>query len=80
MFSTTSFPDLPEIRELRSLFADRYGNHLEPYINKEFVKKLKANPPTNDMKLQMMQEIAQECGIEWDYKAFEQKLKKTTSI
>ncbi|XP_023731987.1 disease resistance protein RUN1 isoform X1 [Lactuca sativa] len=76
MFSATSFPDLPEMRKLRSLFADKYGNHLEPYVNKEFVKKLKADPPTKDIKLQMMQEIARECGIEWDYKAFEQKLEK----
>lgn len=35
MFAAARFADLPELRELRSLFAERYGNSLEPYVNKE---------------------------------------------
>jgi len=27
--------DLPELRQLRTLFTDKYGNSLEPYANKE---------------------------------------------
>ncbi|KAI3786064.1 hypothetical protein L1987_45191 [Smallanthus sonchifolius] len=76
MFAAARFADLPELRELRSLFAERYGNYLEPYVNQEFVKNLKADPPTEQIKLQMMYEIALEYGINWDSKALEQKLYK----
>jgi len=35
MYAAARFADLPELRELRTLFTDKYGNSLEPYINKE---------------------------------------------
>lgn len=35
MYAAARFADLPELRELRSLFADRYGKSLEPFVNKE---------------------------------------------
>ncbi|KAI3759674.1 hypothetical protein L6452_07665 [Arctium lappa] len=76
IFAAARFADLPELREVRSLFAERYGNYLEPYVNQEFIKKLKADPPTKEMKLQMMQEVALESGIQWDSKALEQSLYK----
>lgn len=40
----------------------------------QFVAKLRSNPPTKDMKLQLLQDIAQETNIEWDSKGLEQKL------
>ncbi|KAI7752033.1 hypothetical protein M8C21_009214 [Ambrosia artemisiifolia] len=76
IFAAAIFADLPELRELRSLFAERYGNDLEPYVNQQFVTNLKAAPPAKHTKLQMMQEIALEYGIDWDSKALEQKLYK----
>ncbi|KAL8250156.1 hypothetical protein R6Q59_033849 [Mikania micrantha] len=77
MFAAARFADLPELRELRSLFAERYGNYLEPYVSQEFVKNLKGDPPTMQIKLQMMQEIALEYKINWNSKTLEQKLYKT---
>ncbi|KAA8540420.1 hypothetical protein F0562_024661 [Nyssa sinensis] len=76
IFAAARFADLPELRELRSIFTGRYGNSLESYVNQEFVEKLKSMPPTKDMKLQLMQDIALEAGTEWDSKALEQKLYK----
>ncbi|KAL7603762.1 hypothetical protein Lser_V15G18189 [Lactuca serriola] len=76
MFAAARFADLPELRELRSLFAERYGNSLEPYVNKEFVKNLKAETPSEDIKQVMMLEITLEYGIEWVPKASEHKLYK----
>ncbi|CAH1422595.1 unnamed protein product [Lactuca virosa] len=76
MFAAARFADLPELRELRSLFAERYGNSLEPYVNKEFVKNLKAETPSEDIKNVMMLEITLEYGIEWIPKASEHKLYK----
>ncbi|KAI3720690.1 hypothetical protein L2E82_31681 [Cichorium intybus] len=37
MFAAARFAYLPELRELRSLFSERYGNCLEPYVNKELL-------------------------------------------
>lgn len=76
MFAAARFADLPELRELRSLFAERYGNSVESYVNKEFAAKLKSAPPSKDMKFQLMHDIAHEFGIEWDSKALEQRLYK----
>ncbi|KAA8541811.1 hypothetical protein F0562_022963 [Nyssa sinensis] len=75
MFAAARFADLPELREFRSIFTDRYGNSLESYVNQEFVK-LNSTSLTKDMKLQLMQDIALESGVEWDCKALEQKLYK----
>ncbi|KAE8688575.1 Detected protein of unknown function [Hibiscus syriacus] len=70
------FADLPELRDLRTIFTEKYGNSLEAYLNQEFVLKLKVEPPTKEMKLKLMHDIAQEFSIEWDSKALEQKLFK----
>nr|XP_043617558.1 uncharacterized protein LOC122589335 [Erigeron canadensis] len=76
MFAAARFADLPELRELRGLFVDRYGNCLDPYVNQEFVRNLKADPPCKEIKLQMIQEIAVDYKIKWDSKALEVKLYK----
>lgn len=74
MYAAARFADLPELRELRSLFADRYGKSLEPFVNKEFVEKMSSQQRTKDMKLQLMRDLALEFSVEWDSKALEQKL------
>lgn len=35
MYAAARISDLPELRDLRTLFTEKYGNSLEPYINKE---------------------------------------------
>ncbi|XAR67725.1 hypothetical protein NMG60_11002602 [Bertholletia excelsa] len=74
MLAAARFADLRELRELRSIFAGRYGNSLEAYANQKFVEKLKAMPASKDVKLQLLQDIALDAGIEWGPKALEQKL------
>ncbi|XP_071711708.1 uncharacterized protein [Rutidosis leptorrhynchoides] len=76
MFAAARFADLPELREIRSIFAERYGNYFEPYVNQEFVRNLKADPPSKEVKLQMLQDIALDSGIQWDCKPLELKLYK----
>ncbi|GKC70070.1 IST1-like protein, partial [Tanacetum coccineum] len=68
------FADLPELRELGTLFVERYENSIEPYINPEFVNNLKADLPAKAIKLQMMQDIATQYGITWNSKSLETKL------
>ncbi|KAF3657715.1 putative pyridoxal biosynthesis protein PDX1.2-like [Capsicum annuum] len=74
IFAAARFADVPELREIRSLFTERYGNFLECYVSKEFLQHLKSEPPTKEMKLQLMKDITSESGIEWNSKALEQKL------
>ncbi|KAF6176314.1 hypothetical protein GIB67_011103 [Kingdonia uniflora] len=74
MFAAARFADLPELRDLRQIFTDRYGNSLDAFRNQEFVERLASKPPTKDNKLQLMREIAREFSIKWDSKAFEQSL------
>lgn len=74
VFAAARFADVPELRELRSLFTERYGNFLECHVSKEFLQSLKSVPPTKEMKLQLMKDIASESGIEWNSKSLEQKL------
>lgn len=35
MFAAARFSDLPELRDLRQIFQERYGNSLELFVNQE---------------------------------------------
>ncbi|CAL0325987.1 unnamed protein product [Lupinus luteus] len=74
IYAAARFADLPELREFRTLFTEKFGNSLEPYINKEFVEKLSRDPPIREMKINLLYDIAQEFSIEWDDKALEKIL------
>ncbi|GAB4842427.1 hypothetical protein Ancab_012399 [Ancistrocladus abbreviatus] len=63
-----------KLRELRQLLAEKYGNVFVHFVDKEFAKKLKLNPPIMEVKFQLMQEIAQEFSITWDSTLLERKL------
>ncbi|XP_045830215.1 uncharacterized protein LOC123921631 [Trifolium pratense] len=74
MYATARLSDLPELRDLRTLFTEKYGNSLEPYINKEFVERLRRDPHTREMKIKLLYDIAQEFSIDWDAKALKLRL------
>lgn len=74
IYAAARFADLPELRDLRNVFAERYGNSLDSYTSKEFMERLKQKDFTKEMKLQLLQDIAKEFSIEWNSKALEQKL------
>ncbi|KAI3977392.1 hypothetical protein MKX01_000305 [Papaver californicum] len=74
MFAAARFADLPELRDLRQMFTERYGNDVEPFVNREFKEKLSSNPPTVDQKLQLMRDITKEYSVKWDSKGFQLKL------
>ncbi|XP_010249755.1 PREDICTED: uncharacterized protein LOC104592225 [Nelumbo nucifera] len=79
MFAAARFADLPELRDLREIFTEKYGNSLEAFINQEFVDKLASKTPTKDKKLQLMQDIAKEFSINWDSRTFGQKMSNVPS-
>ncbi|KAL1551490.1 hypothetical protein AAHA92_19329 [Salvia divinorum] len=74
MFAAARFADLPELRELRTMFSERYGKSLDYYVNKQLTEKLKPDPPSRETKLLLLHEIAAESGLDWDAKALENKL------
>ncbi|XP_020228696.1 uncharacterized protein LOC109809720 [Cajanus cajan] len=79
VYAAARFADLPELRDLRTIFTEKFGNSLEPFINKEFVEKLRCDPPSREMKIKLLYDIAQEFSIEWDDKALSQGLLYTQS-
>ncbi|XP_058184744.1 uncharacterized protein LOC131302125 isoform X2 [Rhododendron vialii] len=74
MFAAARFSDMPELRELRDTFQERYGSSLEHFVNHEFVEKMALKPPTMEKKLQLLQDIALEFSLNWDSKGFEQRM------
>ncbi|KAG5134393.1 hypothetical protein JHK82_025581 [Glycine max] len=76
MFAAARFSDLPELRDLRQIFQDRYGSSLECYVNQEFATNLNSKSSTLEKKVHLMQDIASEFAIKWDSKAFELRMSK----
>ncbi|XP_057523802.1 uncharacterized protein LOC130803620 isoform X2 [Amaranthus tricolor] len=74
VYAATRFADLPELRDLKNEFHDKYGKTVEPFVNKEFKNNLKSRPPTTEMKLRLMQVIAQEFSMKWDPQDLEEQL------
>ncbi|PSS15602.1 IST1-like protein [Actinidia chinensis var. chinensis] len=74
MFAAARFSDLPELRDLRETFHERYGSSLEHFVNQKFVEKLALKPLTMEKKLQLLQDIALEFSIKWDSKGFQQRI------
>ncbi|XP_022882421.1 uncharacterized protein LOC111399380 isoform X2 [Olea europaea var. sylvestris] len=74
MFAAARFSDLPELRDLRDTFQERYGNSLECFVNQKFIEKLSTRSPTTEKRLQVLQDIASEFSIKWNCKGFEQRM------
>ncbi|OMO58027.1 hypothetical protein COLO4_34915 [Corchorus olitorius] len=80
MFAAARFSDLPELRDLRQIFHERYGNSLELFVNKQLVENSAANPCTMEKKVKVMHDIASEFSIKWDSEAFERRMSKPTVV
>lgn len=74
MFAAARFSDLPELRELRDLFQERYGNPLECFVNQKFIEKLSSKPPAVEERLQLLQDLAVEFSIRWDSMGFQKRM------
>ncbi|XP_042392908.1 uncharacterized protein LOC121984159 [Zingiber officinale] len=74
IFAAARFSDLPELCDLRRMFTDRYGSHMEPFVNAQFVEKIQKKAFPNEKKMRTMQNIAEEFSVKWDSWTFEHKL------
>lgn len=80
MFAAARFSDLPELRDLRKIFQERYGNSIECFVNKEFAANLNSKSSTLEKKVCLMREIASEFSINWDSKSFELRMSKPSAF
>ncbi|GAU43453.1 hypothetical protein TSUD_140900 [Trifolium subterraneum] len=79
IIAAARFSDLPELRDLRQIFQERYGNSLECYVNQEFAANLNPKSFTLEQKVRLMQDISSEFSIKWDSKAFELRMSKSSA-
>ncbi|GLJ38741.1 hypothetical protein SUGI_0789850 [Cryptomeria japonica] len=90
IFAAPRCAELPELQDVRSLFAAKYGKEfaesaveLRPDcgVNKRIIEKLSTRAPSTEVKLRLMKEIASEHGIEWNFEESEvENLKPTEDI
>ncbi|KAG6492389.1 hypothetical protein ZIOFF_047352 [Zingiber officinale] len=71
IYAAARFFDLPELRDLRRVFNDRYGSSMDSSINAEFIDKIQEKSFSKEKKLQLMQSIAEEFSVRWDSKRLE---------
>ncbi|GMJ07440.1 IST1-LIKE 7 [Hibiscus trionum] len=80
MFAAARFSDLPELRDLRQIFHERYGNSLELFVNKQLVENSASNSFTMEKKVKVMHDVASEFSIKWDSEAFKRRMSKPAMI
>ncbi|KAG4949680.1 hypothetical protein JHK86_042919 [Glycine max] len=61
-YADARFVDLPKLHDLKTLFNEKFGNSLEPYINKEEVDPVvdKTSSPAARVVVEMMYPICPE--------------------
>ncbi|GER41993.1 regulator of Vps4 activity in the MVB pathway protein [Striga asiatica] len=84
-FAAPRCADLPELQEVRIIFAAKYGKEFvsaatelmpECGVNRQLVELLSVRAPAGDVKLKLMKEIAEEHQLDWDPTASESELLK----
>eukprot|EP01018_Ginkgo_biloba_P018752 Gb_28579 [translate_table: standard] len=85
IFAAPRCADLPELQDVRSIFAAKYGNEfsaaaaeLRPDcgVNRQIIEKLSSRAPSGEIKLRLLKEIAAENGIEWNFEKAETEMLK----
>ncbi|KAF8110919.1 hypothetical protein N665_0078s0106 [Sinapis alba] len=74
MFAASGFSELPELRELRQMFHEKYGDSLGVFVNQELVENMSPKPFSLEKKVKLMEDVASEFAIRWDSKAFEKRM------
>ncbi|KAK4267460.1 hypothetical protein QN277_024238 [Acacia crassicarpa] len=80
IYAAARFGDLPELRDLRSLFTQKYGNSFEPYLNREFVCKMRQDLPARETTIQFLHDIAGEFSLQWDSNSLIQQIFRQPSF
>ncbi|QCE08021.1 DNA mismatch repair protein MSH2 [Vigna unguiculata] len=84
-FAAPRCADLPELLQVQSLFASKYGKgfvssaaHVTPdcSVNRQLIELLSVQAPSEEKKLNFLKEIAVEHNLDWDPTASETKILK----
>ncbi|XP_010519705.1 PREDICTED: uncharacterized protein LOC104799073 [Tarenaya hassleriana] len=76
MLAASAFSELPELRDLRQMFHDKYGDSLGLFINQELVESLSTKPFSLEKKMKLMEDVASEFSVPWDSTAFEKRISR----
>ncbi|ESQ30219.1 hypothetical protein EUTSA_v10011635mg [Eutrema salsugineum] len=80
IYAAAWVPDVPELKELRSVFMHRFGNFIASSVNHELVEKTELRRrPSQELKIQTVQEVAKEFSINWDPTALKLMLLRQNS-
>ncbi|KAK4754971.1 hypothetical protein SAY87_008728 [Trapa incisa] len=79
IFAAARFSDLPELRKLRKMFQERYGNSIDLCPSKEFMENLTPKSFPMEKKVHLIQDIASEFSINWNARNFEQRMSEASS-
>ncbi|XP_065865291.1 uncharacterized protein [Euphorbia lathyris] len=74
MYAAARISEIPELRDLRKVFTERYGNCLEPFTNKQFAECFVPVSATRGMKLELLDQIASEFNLNWNSKSLQNEL------
>lgn len=85
IYAAQRISDVPELATLRALFTSKYSKEYAAeassdvtcskwQVNTNLIRCLLVEPPQPEEKLQMLSEIAQEHGVEWDLSAAAREL------
>ncbi|XP_031741437.1 IST1 homolog isoform X2 [Cucumis sativus] len=86
IFAAPRCSDLPDLLQLKNLFAVKYGkefvsaiSELRPDsgVNRSIIEKLSVSAPPGELKLKVMKEIAKEHGLNWDSSSTASEFSKT---
>ncbi|CAL1361088.1 unnamed protein product [Linum trigynum] len=85
MFAAPRCSEIPELVALKDIFQKKYGTDfvnaatdLRPDcgVNRMLIDKLSVRPPSGEVKLKVMKEIAKEYQVDWDTAESEKELLK----
>ncbi|KAL0541268.1 hypothetical protein IC582_021310 [Cucumis melo] len=86
IFAAPRCSDLPDLLQLKNLFAVKYGkefvsaiSELRPDsgVNRSIIEKLSVSAPPGELKLKVMKEIAKQHGLNWDSSSTVSEFSKT---
>ncbi|XP_010432729.2 PREDICTED: uncharacterized protein LOC104716944 [Camelina sativa] len=80
MFAASGFSEMPELRELRQMFHEKYADSLGLFVNQELVENMSSKPFSMEKKVKLMEDVASEFSIRWDSKDFEKRILRQNSV
>ncbi|XP_071689569.1 uncharacterized protein [Rutidosis leptorrhynchoides] len=76
IFAAPRCSDLPDLLTVRNLFITKYGDEFIAAVNRPIIEKLSVYTPSDEVKFNVLKEIAQEYNILWDSSKTEAEFNK----